>query len=138
MLLLYQALMKGDDAMMRALARQALTRYAEHRDTVRLEADMARLDAEVERLRSMQEWMPDWRAVLGRMRNLPALWEHATPPERRALAIETFDAIDAHGGRGMTVNFRSGVQAVVSVGSSPLAPTITITRTPWLLTEETA
>lgn len=115
---------------------RALGRYAEHRDTARLEADMARLDAEVERLRSMQEWMPDWKAVLGRLKNLPALWERATPVEKRELAIETFDAIDAHGGRALTVHFKSGVQAVVSIGSSPLAPTITITRTPWTLTED--
>lgn len=52
-------------------------------------------------------------------------------------AVELFEAIDAHGGRGVHVRFRTGVHMMVTVGSKPLAPTITITRTPWdFLTED--
>ena len=117
--------------------RRALERYAEHRDTSRLEADMAKLDAHAERLTSAVEWMPDWASVLERLRDMPTVWQRATPPERRTLAVELFEAIDAHGGRGVHVRFRTGVHMMVTVGPKPLAPTITITRTPWdFLTED--
>ena len=118
--------------------RRALERYATHRDTSRLEADMARLDAEAERLTAATEWMPDWRQVLARLRDIPQIWEKASPEERKDLASELFEAIDAHGGRGVQVNFRGGVQLMVMVGSTPLAPTITTVRTPWTLTEDEA
>jgi DNA invertase Pin-like site-specific DNA recombinase len=101
---------------------RALTAYRSHRDGKRLEADMTRLDAEDLRIRSVQTDMPSWSEVLAVLRDAPAMWEALSDAGRRRMAGELFESIDALGMRQLTVNFASGVQALVSVGAKGFEP----------------
>lgn len=110
---------------------RALARYAADRDVAALEEAMRRLDAEDAALRETTDERPDWREVLAVLRDLPGMWRDAEASDRRSIAEQMFDSVDALGARSLTVNFRCGVQAVVSVGARGLEPTVTSIRTPW-------
>lgn len=123
-----------DEVGLRRIARQrdaALARYAATRDTAALEAAMERLDAEEAALRTPTASRPDWSEVCAILRDLPAMWRDATDEDRRLLAEQVIESVDALGARQVTVNFRAGVQAVVSVGARGFDTTVTITRTPF-------
>lgn len=123
-----------DEVGLRRIAQQrerALSRYASDRNVAALEASMSRLDEEEQAIRDRTDELPDWSKVLHLLRSMPELWRKATDEDRRSLAEQLFDSIDARGARSLTVNFRHGVQAVVMVGARGIEPTVTSLRTPW-------
>jgi hypothetical protein len=74
-----------------------LAAYRRHRDPIRLEAEMARLDEAEQSARSgAEEERLDPTEAVDFLRNLPAIWEEA-PNSRRALAESLFDSVDVLG-----------------------------------------
>lgn len=122
-----------DDVALRRIARErdaALARYVADRDADRLASTMEKLDQEEQALRQAQPDRPEWSEVVEVLRDLPAMWREATAEDRRRMAVELFDSVDALGARKMTLNFKSGVRGMVMVGARGLTTTVTITRTP--------
>jgi DNA invertase Pin-like site-specific DNA recombinase len=76
---------------------EVLAAYRRHRDPVRLEAEMARLDEAEQSARSgAEDEGLDPAESVDFLRNLPALWEEA-PGSRRALAESLFESVDVLG-----------------------------------------
>lgn len=117
---------------------RALTRYARDRDVAALEHTMQRLDEEERSHLMITSDKPEWSEVIGLIRDLPALWRDpdARPEDRRALAEEAFESIDALGARRLAFNMgppARGVQVQVVVGARGFEPTVTCYWPPWVL-----
>jgi hypothetical protein len=111
----------------------ALAAYRRHRDPVRLEAEMARLDEAEQSAKSAAQYRGlDPAESVDFLRNLPALWE-AAPNSRRALAESLFDSVEVLGlntmhveptpaalRRGLAEAFRA--DELVMVGARGLKP----------------
>jgi DNA invertase Pin-like site-specific DNA recombinase len=123
--------------------RRALERYARDRDVAALEARMAALDAE-EAAPMLEPSRIEWREVLPWLRDLAGLWAEATGDERRRIAEQLFDAVDALGCRELIVTpspaaiahgLMGGVHRVTVVGATGAQPVTVTVRTPPRLTE---
>jgi DNA invertase Pin-like site-specific DNA recombinase len=123
---------------------RALERYSRDRDVVALEARMAALDAEESAEVRTSPQPIEWREVLPWLRDLAALWAEATGAERRRIAEQLFDQVDALGCRELIVTpspaavahgLLAGVHRVTVVGATGFGPVTVQIRTPPRLTE---
>jgi DNA invertase Pin-like site-specific DNA recombinase len=109
---------------------RALSRYRRDRDVAALEARMAELDAE-EAAPMLEPSRIEWREVLPWLRDLAGLWQQATGAERRRIAEQLFDQVDALGCRELIVTpspaavahgLAAGVHRVTVVGATGFEP----------------
>jgi DNA invertase Pin-like site-specific DNA recombinase len=112
---------------------RALSRYSRDRDVAALERRMAELDAEEAAIRTDVGTVsaPDWSEVVELVRELPALWSDADarPEDRRALAVASFESVDALGARRLAFTMAppaGGVQVVVVVGARGIVAAVTV------------
>jgi hypothetical protein len=131
---------KAEEAGIERERADVLAAYRRHRDPVRLEAEMARLDEAEQSARSgAEDEGLDPTEAVDFLRNLPALWEEA-PNSRRALAESLFESVDVLGldtmhveptpaavRRGLAEAFRA--DELVMVGARGFEPPTSSSRT---------
>jgi DNA invertase Pin-like site-specific DNA recombinase len=89
-------------ARLRRERERAALRYAKDRDLARLEATMARLDAEAEAAVQRPSRTPTAAEARVYLESLPDLWERTSDAGRRAIAEAVFERIDVLGARDYT------------------------------------
>ncbi len=106
---------EGPDALAQARIRRererASLQYALDRDVARLEATMARIDAEAEALVARPSLVPTAAEARAYLESLPALWARTSDAGRHAIAEAVFERIDVLGANDFTFGLTARAKA---------------------------
>jgi hypothetical protein len=106
---------EGSDVLVQARLKRererAALQFAKDRDFGKLEATLARLDAEAEAARERPSRRPTAAEARAWLESLPDLWANTSDAGRRAIAEAVFERIDVLGARDFTFTLTAAAKA---------------------------